>query len=236
LPGAPDNTRHLRSHSFLIAWTRADTATAGLDVASPAEYIMVLPDAGAEITWKDGKLTAPGRSVCIVPEGRTSVRLLDGGQCLRFFSPVPAALANIDVFAKDRGSAAMPPLRPHEPAYRRVKATGEPVVHEVESYPNSAGMPRAKLFQSATMSINWVEYQGPRDRTKLSPHSHTHIEQASIAVEGDFVHHYRTIWTPNADIWREDEHLPSGPDSITLIPPPINPYRRGHGSGATYPD
>lgn len=219
---ASGRTRYLRSYSFLIAWTEVESAPKeALTINSPAEYIMLLPDADAEIIWKGGKITAPGRSVVIVPEGKTSVRLLGAGQCLRMFAPIPASLEKIPVLAADKTADKILPLRPIDPPYRRKNPNGEPVVHQLASYPNSVGMPRAKLFQSATMSINWVEYKGPRDRKNLSPHLHTDFEQASIVIEGDFVHHYRTNWAINANYWRADEHLRSGPGSATLIPPPI---------------
>jgi hypothetical protein len=77
------------------------------------------------------------------------------------------------------------------------------------------------MFQSATMSINWVDYDGPRDRTKLSPHAHADFEQASLAVAGRFVHHTRVAWGSNANEWCDDHHLPADSPSIVVIPPEI---------------
>jgi hypothetical protein len=68
------------------------------------------------------------------------------------------------------------------------------------------------------MSINVVGYLGPRDRSTLSPHSHTEFEQGSLALRGDFIHHLRTPWGSNADQWRDDEHLPAGSPSLVVVP------------------
>jgi hypothetical protein len=81
------------------------------------------------------------------------------------------------------------------------------------------------------MSINWVEYQGARDRTKLSPHSHTDFEQGSLAIAGDYVHHLRTPWGPNADQWCDDQHMEASTDSLLVIPPEIIHTTEGVGDG-----
>jgi hypothetical protein len=81
-----------------------------------------------------------------------------------------------------------------------------------------ADNPRLKMFQSATLSINWVEYTGPRDRTALSPHSHADFEQISLAAAGDFVHHFRANWARNANLWRDDVHARVPSPSVAVIP------------------
>ena len=81
------------------------------------------------------------------------------------------------------------------------------------------------------MSINWVDYKGPRDRKALSPHSHSDFEQASLAAAGDFVHHLRTAWGKNANEWRDDEHRLVGSPSILVIPPDLIHTTEGVGEG-----
>ncbi len=222
-------TRFMRSYSFLIAWSEIEKAPTRMEIDSPAEYFLLLPDAGATITWSGGEKTAPGRSVCIIPAGRSTVQFKDTGSCVRLFSPIPDSMATIGIYDQGLGGST-PPLRPIKP-YRRIKNAGEPAVHVLADMPNSVGMPRAKLFQTETMSINWVEYAGPRDRKNLSPHFHTDIEQASLALEGEFTHHYRTSWVIDADRWRPDEHVLAAPGTIALIPPPI--IHTSEGVGAT---
>lgn len=114
---------------------------------------------------------------------------------------------------------------------KRTAASGLPAVHVLDTLANSPGMPRAKLFQTSTMSINWVDYNGPRDRKALSPHCHGDIEQASLSIEGTFVHHFRTSWGADADLWRPDAHIEAGPGTVALIPPPIIHTSEGIGPG-----
>jgi hypothetical protein len=104
-------------------------------------------------------------------------------------------------------------------------------VFEIDRIDAPADNPRIKMFQSATMSINWVDYQGPRDRTALSPHAHGDIEQASLAAAGDFVHHLRVAWGKNANEWRDDQHLRAGSPSVLVIPPDVIHTTEGVGPG-----
>ena len=60
--------------------------------------------------------------------------------------------------------------------------------------------------------------EAPRDTTKLSPHSHDDFEQASLLLEGQYVHHMRYPWTTDMADWREDEHLEVGSPSVIVIP------------------
>jgi hypothetical protein len=87
------------------------------------------------------------------------------------------------------------------------------------------------MFQSATMSINWVDYDGPRDRKSLSPHFHDDFEQASLAVAGDFIHHLRVTWGKDADEWRDDVHMAAYSPSILVIPPALIHTSEGVGPG-----
>jgi hypothetical protein len=112
----------------------------------------------------------------------------------------------------------MPRIAPTVPAYRpRGAATAIRVV-SIDAFQAPADNPRLKMLQSATLSINWVEYDGLRDRRSLSPHSHADLEQGSLAVAGHFVHHLRQNWGKNADQWRDDRHLEVGSPSLMVVP------------------
>src|SRR5262249_47988560 len=107
----------------------------------------------------------------------------------------------------------------------------EIAVFEIDKIAAPADNPRLKMFQSATMSINWVDYDGPRDRTALSPHAHSDFEQASLAAAGDFVHHLRVAWGKDATQWRDDEHRLAGSPSVLVIPPDLIHTTEGVGPG-----
>ena len=81
-----------------------------------------------------------------------------------------------------------------------------------------ADKPRLKMLQTDTLSVNLVEYEGVRDRTALSPHSHADFEQGSLAIAGGFVHHLRVPWAADANLWRDDEHLVAPSPSLVVIP------------------
>jgi hypothetical protein len=214
----------LRARSFNVVWS---DGTGELEVDSPSEYFLLLPDTAATLEWMGTRIAAPGHGVVIMPPGPSNARLVSAGICARIFAPTPSLLDDVPIFG-DAGEA--PPLRAVK-AYSRRIPLAAPAIYRLDELPKSPGMPRAQLFQSATVSINWVEYEGPRDRSNLSPHAHTDIEHGSLALDGEFVHHFRSTWGKNADTWREDEHLRAGPGSLTLIPPPIIHTSEGVGDG-----
>ena len=234
--------RYVSTRSFLVAWTSAENDGAPVSVTSEEEYFLLLPDTPAEVCWGinetagDGEggaiacqsVLAPARSVVIVPGGMTSVSLKGAGRFIRLFAPAVEELSSVTTgsITNIQTSADLLPLIP---SFSRA-ATG-PRVYKLDDLPNSPGMPRAKLFQSATMSINWVEYQGPRERTSLSPHSHSNFEQGSLALEGQFIHHFRSPWGRDANQWREDEHVKAGSDSLAIIPPTLVHTTEGVGPG-----
>ena len=235
--------RYVSTRRFLVAWTMATHDGGPVSVSSEQEYFLLLPDAPAEVCWGinetagDGErgatarhsVLAPARSVVIVPEGMTTVHLKGAGRFIRIFAPAVGELSAVTTESITNIQTSSADLLPLFPGFSRA-ATG-PLVYKLNDLPNSPGMPRAKLFQSATMSINWVEYQGPRERTSLSPHSHQNFEQGSLAIEGQFIHHFRSPWGRDANQWCEDEHLRAESDSLAIIPPTLVHTTEGVGSG-----
>jgi mannose-6-phosphate isomerase-like protein (cupin superfamily) len=242
-PVAPGHVhRYASTRRFLVAWTRAAHDGDPVSVTSGEEYFLLLPDAAAEVGWGisetagDGErgattrhsVLAPARSVVVVPAGMTTVRLEGAGRFIRLFAPAVEELSAVTTESNTNIQTSAD-LLPLFPGFSR-PATG-PLVYKLDDLPNYPGVPRAKLFQSATMSINWVEYQGPRERTSLSPHSHQNFEQGSLALEGQFIHHFRSPWGRDANQWREDEHVKADSDSLAIIPPKLVHTTEGVGPG-----
>jgi hypothetical protein len=219
--------RRARGQNFLVDWIEA-TGAGSLIVESAAEAMLLLPGLGARLRSDREEVAAPGRSVCILPPGRHVVHPDAAGLLVLLRSAAPEA-----EYASAGNAGAYDPPNP------KVAPPGEPWpcrragigVIEVDRMPRAAGRPRLKMLQSATMSINWVEYEGERDRTQLSPHSHDDFEQGSLAIHGDYVHHLRVPWGPDATQWREDLHLQAPAGSLAIVPPGLIHTTEGLGAG-----
>lgn len=218
-----------RGQNFFVQWLKGDGTT--FAASSPHEMLLLLPDEGAEVSTGHGApQSAPGRSVCVLPAGNVKVRPREGTRAVLIASSrtdlAPGAACNERDYASPDtrivGSDA---------GYRRTRANDELQVIRIDSIQPPADKPRLKMLQSDTLSINWVEYQGARDRSKLSPHSHTDFEQGSLAIEGHFVHHLRVQWGVDANQWRDDQHLEAGPASMISIPVQLIHTTEGVGPG-----
>lgn len=86
---------------------------------------------------------------------------------------------------------------------------------EVSEDPNRFG----KIWRSTNFMVSFVPLQfGPRDITKLSPHSHDDFEQCSFVLDGEFTHHIRYPWTSNKNHWKEDKHITCKSPSMMVVP------------------
>jgi hypothetical protein len=137
-----------------------------------------------------------------------------------------ASVANRATYAK-----ADPRVAPFSPPYLRRSDHGAIRVFDIDAVQAPKDNPRLKMLQSATMSINWVEYDGPRDRKALSPHSHKDFEQGSLALAGEFRHHLRVEWGNNANLWQDDLHVAASSPSVLIIPPEIIHTSEGVNGG-----
>lgn len=113
-----------------------------------------------------------------------------------------------------------------------VRRTRAPAVHDMDGLTPPPDNPRLKMLQSDRMSLNWVRYDGPRDRRRLSPHRHADFSQAGLALEGIFIHHLRTPWSSDADAWRLDVHREAGPAGLIHIPAMVEHTSEGRGPGS----
>jgi hypothetical protein len=230
-PETKGGSRHWlsRSQNVVVEWVEAGAGARPFEVASEAEIMVLLLTTGAAIDGAGQQARAAARSLCILPPGRFSIAPDRAGACTVFAS-TRSDLAGRRVLNQATYSRPDPRVAPVGAPYRRLKAPDRIEVIALDAVAAPADNPRLKMFQSATLSINWVEYAGPRDRTALSPHSHADFEQISLAAAGDFVHHFRVNWSRNANLWRDDRHERVPSPSVAVIP--VNLVHTTEGIGA----
>lgn len=225
-PGTP--RRSVRSQNFQIEWIEAAPGQSAIDVSSGAETMLLTFDCSARIAGEGQAAAAPRRSVTVVPPGTYRIEFDGIGRACIISTERRGAREPLNAASYVN---ANPRVAPVGPAWARTGDRREFQIFDVDQVKAPADNPRIKMFQSATISINWVDYQGPRDRAALSPHSHADLEQASLAAAGDFVHHLRVAWGRNANDWRDDEHMSVGSPSVLVIPPDVIHTTEGVGPG-----
>jgi hypothetical protein len=194
------------------------------------EIIVLLPVEGAQLSG-DRAAELPGHAIAILPAGHYSIQPSAGSEVYVLASDRSDTALSIEPVSASAYAVPDERVRPVGAPYTRIARQNEIRIHRIEDVAIPPDNGRLRFIQSETMSINWVEYSGVRDRSALSPHAHADAEQASLAIEGDFVHHLRTPWGRDADLWREDQHLLAGPGTVMIIPPEIIHTTEGSGEG-----
>ncbi|MDE3078144.1 MAG: hypothetical protein KGJ86_22195, partial [Chloroflexota bacterium] len=212
-------TWHARGQNFALAYTELNGEATFVRPDEPDEHFLLIPAKGlsARIETDLGPTLLGGLSVTIVPPGRSVVQVQGTGALVHVF-----CCGAGDILRKSMNNASYE--RRHNNV-AELQRWPEPVGGyrlrtyslDIPSSPNRFG----RIFQTRALMINFLDpWIGPRDRTRLSPHSHADFEQGSLGLEGEFVHHLRWPWTTSMADWREDEHLHCGSPSLTIIPPP----------------
>lgn len=221
----------MRGQNFLVELVEAGTNAFTID--SQAETFLIFPDVGGTVidSASGDTLAQPGAgSVCVLPAGCFSVRLAGEGSC----AVIASQRSDVDAASEINAEAYRVPdprIQPAGRPYTRQQGDASVRVFDMAAVPAPADSPRLKMLQTDTLSINWVQYHGMRDRTALSPHSHADFEQGSLALAGNFVHHLRVDWGKNADLWRDDEHLAAPSPSLAVVPVHMIHTTEGVGDG-----
>jgi hypothetical protein len=225
---SPLVSRYVRGQNFLIEWLDAKANAPALLLSSDDETILLTLDAGAKIAGSVSETSIAGRTVVVLPAGDFQIYLEPGRAAV-----LSTSRKGISASALNAGSYAKRDERvsPLEKAWERRNGSKELQIFEIDKVTAPADNPRLKMFQSSTMSLNWVDYDGPRDRKSLSPHFHEDFEQASLAAAGNFVHHLRVTWGSDAEEWRDDVHMGARSPSILIIPPRLIHTSEGVGPG-----
>ncbi|MES2257078.1 MAG: hypothetical protein V4724_01095 [Pseudomonadota bacterium] len=214
---AADGTRTwiTRASNFVVA-TALCRAGAVIDGEHlPDESMLLLPDTGARVEIGGESFDILPDSLVILPPGRVRIVAQGDGTIVRICSHLATELM---VLAGNRADFSNPrpevaPLKPWPapPGGYKVR-----IYHLPELTPPGE---RMRIFRSTNLMVNVVvETFAPRDVRTLSPHKHDDLEQATLCVRGQFIHHLRTPWTPDLHHWRDDLHAEVGSPSVTVIP------------------
>lgn len=235
----PPETRQQRQHwlmraqNFSVEWVEFDRGAEDFRFHSEAESLMFCVRGRLRLRPEDGAMEATdlcADAIAVLPAGAYRVQAEPGAAC--------ALIASHRCDLTDRrmlnayGYEQPDPRITHADGLWRRKTQGRRIqVLGFDEIMASPERPRLKMLQTETLSINLVDYQGPRDCTALSPHSHVNFEQGSLAIAGRFVHHLRTPWGVNANQWRDDEHLAAASPSLVVVPVNMIHTTEGVGEG-----
>lgn len=215
------HSRWLRGQNFCLAYTAVAAGQAVIETGVPDEHL-VLSHAGAALTVStdlgDVVLDEPG--LFILPAGTSS--LVSDRNCvvLRIFTSRHAAAGPIEPDPMVTPLPAVEQATPRPPRVHRLA--------DVPPDPDRLG----RIFITGSLMVNWFPPRdGPRDPETLSPHVHDDFEQASVALRGDFVHHFRIPWTVRLSEWRPDRAVACASPSVALIPPGVIHTTRAVGAG-----
>ena len=216
---AQQRTWYTRGQNFVVCYSEVEPGAVFERKGQVDEYVLLLHDGDMSATVEANGETVEvaGYSIAMIPPGDSRVTCHSGGRIVRLIST-----SNADIAAQAANGDAY--IGPH------------PQIPEFEPWPEPAGgwkirsysldVPDeegrfGKIFRCSTFMVNVFPAQGPRDVTKLSPHSHDDFEQCSLALDGWYMHHLRWPWTANQHDWREDEHEHCASPSVCVIPPRV---------------
>ncbi|MDR7077331.1 hypothetical protein J2Y03_002355 [Neobacillus niacini] len=210
----------MRGQNFFIAYADAASGSEFKRGQQVDEYVLILPDkeSQAVVTWGNQEAIVDGFSLVIIPPGESEIELVKGGKVIRLFS---SANTDLEEFPINKASYREP-----HPNVSLIEPWPEPKEgYKVRAY--SLDVPKeegrfGRIFRCSTFMVNFLDpNDGPRDPSKMSPHSHDDFEQCSLAIEGEFVHHLRWPWTTDMAQWRPDDHEHFASPSVAVIPPGV---------------
>lgn len=224
-------TWYARGQNFVLVYNRVQPGAEFHRTLQPDEYVILIPDRdgpSVEVTVDGATTDVAPYTVSFVPPGESTIRVTGSGQLVLLFS----TLAD-DLVAKASNAASY--AQPH-PNVAPLVPWPDPVGgFKLRTY--SLDVPRdptrfGTIFRSTNFMVNYGDgSMGPRDITRMSPHSHDDFEQCSLVLQGEYTHHIRFPWTSNLSKWIDDDHTRIGSPSIAVIPPPSIHTSQALGAG-----
>ena len=186
----------------------------------PEESMLILPPDGVSATIEAGKesIEAGSDSLTILPPGPNKITVHTKGIVARIVSKASEDLialsSNNAVYADGGPELAPPDLWPAPYDGYRIRH------YKLADYADPKGARiQPRVFRSTNMLVNiFVHYRTRRDTTKLSPHWHDDFEQASLTLNGRWVHHLRYNWGSDIEKWWPDDHGEMATPSVIIIP------------------
>jgi hypothetical protein len=208
----------VRGQNFVLAYSQVSAGATLQRKAQQDEYALLIPDAGpsVEVTWGSESMTVLGRTLTFIPPGASAVRAHGDGRLIRVLTSaatdLTGASSNAGAYAAPQPNVAPPGPWPSPAGGHRLRSYSLEVAPE----PGRFG----RIWRCTTLMVNYTEPRpGPRDVTRMSPHVHDDFEQASLVLDGSFVHHIRFPWGTDMRRWKPDEHEICAGPSLTVIPP-----------------
>ena len=209
-----------RGGNFAVCYCEVEPGAVLERADNPEEYMVIVPPGGAPATIAAGgeSVAADADSLTIVPPGPSRVEARGRGVIAMIFSRASKDImdlaANADVYADGGPELAPPDLWPEPHDGYRLRH------YPLAQYFDPAGERiQPRCFRSTNMLVNiFGHYFTRRDTTKLSPHWHDDFEQASLTLNGTWVHHMRYNWGADIKDWVPDDHAEMATPSGIIIP------------------
>lgn len=226
LPGL--NLWITRSSTFVVSMIQATAAATWERVNQPDEFMVFLPEGSPATLKANGKTVHHDGStdaLAIVPPGPSTITLPSAGW----------VYAVTTTLAQDLATAAGNAQRYAGAAETTVLAPAPPNGWQLRYYVlrdyNKPDSP-ARPFRSSNMLLNpFIPRDFRRDTRKMSPHVHEEFDQASLALQGSFIHHLRYPWIPDMTQWRDDDHVGVGSPSVIIMPAGVIHTSQDTGDG-----
>jgi hypothetical protein len=208
-----------RTEHLVMLWTVAVEGDCfGCDYID--ELVVLTVDGGAALQVESGSqsLVTDEEAFVTVPPGLSTITARTAGPFVRLITTSNAAAARLAANARTFDKPD-PNVAPRQVSLR---TTGPDILRAYRVADRPLSSERfGRIYQSTHIMVNFLPTgERPRPLTHLSPHHHDDFEQMSLAVAGEFIHHIRYPWGPDATTWREDEHRLVDSPSVVVIPPP----------------